>query len=307
MSYRLVLQGSLITLAWILLVIPSIVGYLKGTSYTVFYRSYILGQMQKTPLLDSILLGVVFLIVFVLYFWTLRINLLNISSMTIFVWTAVFTVILVLLFPYTCHDVFYYIATGQQQSQYQINPYLTSVHQMPDWRSDPLLSNTRWGFLLHVYGPLWAKVSSILIALASNSLWAALFIFKAFAGLVHLLNLVLIGLTARRLNLNTSWAMLAYGWNPLLLFELPGHAHNDALLLTFIILALYFLTISKGLFSIPALTLAATVKYTSILLIPLFAVWLLLQRKIKPLILGGLISLGLLLAAWYPIGKALRP
>lgn len=298
MHNRLVIQGTLTALIWLILVLPSIIGYIKGFSQTMFFHSYLFGQVPKTPLWDTLFLASVFILLFALYFWALKQPLKNISPVMIMFWTTVFTTLLLLLFPFACQDVYYYAATGQLQSQYQMNPYIISAHQIPDWRTDPLLSNTRWGFLVHVYGPLWAKVSHGLVTLSGNNLWPAVILFKVFAGLVHLINLFLVGIVARRLGTSPTWSMVAYGWNPLLLFELPGHAHNDALLLSFIILAVYFLTFAGGVLAIPSLILAAAIKYTSLLLIPIFVLWLILQRQFKSLLASGLMSLVILLIVW---------
>lgn len=299
--------GLITLLVWFVLLLPSIAGYIQKSTMTDFYKNYfgIIG-LRYGNLLEPLVLTLVFTAAFILYLKAIKACWEWISPGEVLAWTAAFTVSLLFLFPFTCQDVYYYIATGQLQSHYQANPYLTSAHQIAGWSADPFLSTTRWGFLVNVYGPVWTQITHGLTSLAGNHLWLAVLLFKLFAGLVHLLNTVLIGLTAGRMNANPVQAMLVYGWNPLLLFELPGHAHNDALLLTFVILAFYALSRGRDVFAIPFLTLAALVKYTPVLLIPFFGLWLIAKRRLKALMLGCLISLILLLTAWVPYWEGIE-
>ncbi len=286
MKQRLLVPGLLTIITWLVLLLASYPAWQKG--------------MQLSGAFMPFLLALVFVMAFFLYWKAMRDGAVTASNLEVLGWTTALTLLLVLLFPFACEDVYYYMATGQLAEQYQANPYLTTAHQIKAWRLDPFLSTTNWGFLTSVYGPIWTKVAEWLVALTNHHFDLTVLIFKLFAGLVHLINTVLIGFTARNYGIKSSQAMLVYGWNPLLLFELPGHAHNDALLLTFIILAFYALTVRRGLFSLPFLTLAVLVKYTPVLLAPLFLCWLLKRRWFSSLLIGSLLSLVLVFIWWLP-------
>jgi len=287
-------------LVWLVLLIPSIYGYLKGKTTARFLQSYIFTASPDLfhRLLDTLFFVCVFSIAFFIYARALKGGDRTVSPATIWKWTALFTLILTFMFPFTCEDVYYYIATGQLEAHYRVNPYVTPARQIAGWYRDPFLSTSCWGFLTYVYGPVWAKISAWLVSMSGQNLWLALQLFKIFAGLVHLLNTALIGETARRYSVQGAWAMIAYGWNPLLLFELPGHAHNDALLLTFLILAVCCLSFWRGILSLPCLTLASLVKFTPLLFTPLFVLWFLKARRSIGLLAGGAISL-ILVPLWF--------
>lgn len=284
-------MAALTALAWLVLILPGLRGFFKDS-----YQPYLFGGDYQW--LEPLFLLLVFVVTFTLYFKCVRADLRTIKPVVVLAWTAVFTLLLVFLYPFACQDVYYYIATGKLQSFYRSNPYITTAHQIAGWRMDPFLSNTDWGFLTHVYGPVWAKITAWVVWLSGNNLFLAIILFKLWAGIIHLINVILVGLAAQKNHLSSGPAMLIYGWNPLLLFELPGHAHNDALVLTFITLALLLLSYQGGILSIPSLTMAILTKYVPAILLPFFIVWYLLNNRLRTLLVGGLISL-ILALLWF--------
>lgn len=286
--------GFLTLLGWLIIFIPGIIGFSKGYSYEYIRQNYF-GSIG--PLAQSSLLLLFFSLVFFLYIKTINVHHMA-SSFKVLGWVIFLTLLLTFLPPFTCEDVYFYIATGQIQSAYHINPYIHNAHEIVGWRSDPLLSSSGWGFSLSMYGPLWTKLTKWLVLIASNNLWLAVWLFKALAGVLHILNTILIGITAKRLQLNSSQAMMIYGWNPLLLFELPGHAHNDALLITFLILAFLVLTYGQDVLTFPLLTLSILVKYIPILLTPLFGLWFIAKKKYDALLISLAISALILPIVW---------
>lgn len=291
MKQRLFVTGLLTFITWLVLVVAGWQSIPEGAGL----------RGISMPLVLTLVFGTAFF----LYYKAFRAGAWAANSCEVLLWTAALTLLLIILFPFACQDVYYYVATGRLAEHYQANPYLTTAHQIKGWRLDPFLSTTNWGFLTSVYGPLWTKVAQWLVTLTNHNFWLTVYIFKLFAGIIHLANTLLIGLTARNFGLKPTLAMLVYGWNPLLLFELPGHAHNDALLLTFMILSFYALTVVRGLFSLPFLTLAVLVKYTPVLLVPFFLGWLIKRRWLSSLLLGSLLSVLLMLIWWLPYWEGL--
>lgn len=293
-DYVLSKLGFLTILGWLGFFIPGIIGYLNGHSYEYIRKNYF-GTIG--PLAEPILMVTVFSLSFFLYLKTIKMHY-RTSSFKVLGWVSLLTLLLTFLPPFTCEDVYFYIATGQMQSVYHTNPYIHNAHEIIGWRSDPFLSTTGWGFLLNMYGPLWTKLTQWLVLISNNNLWLAVWLFKVLAGLLHIFNTILIGVIAKRLQLNISQTMLVYGWNPLLLFELPGHAHNDALLITFIILAIIALTHGKEVLTLPFLMLSTLVKYTPILLIPLFSLCFIVKKRYQALFLSITIALLIVPISW---------
>ncbi|MEG6522400.1 hypothetical protein [Desulfotomaculum sp. 1211_IL3151] len=293
--------GLKLSFLWVVLLLPGILGIFKGAGLPDLQNNYWTHLMPwgKSQTIEAIVLALIFTAVFFLYWQAIKASHRS-SLFEIAAWTLLFTVILIFLFPFACEDIYYYTASGQLQHSYQENPYLKTPHQITGWQGDPFLSTTGWGFLLNPYGPLWNMVTSWLVSLASDKFWLAIFLFKAFAGFIHMINLLLIGFTANKLNIEPARAMVVYGWNPLLLFELPGHAHNDALLLTFLILTFTCVATKKLTLTLPLLTLSALVKYTTVLLGPLIGLWLLCRKKYLIMVLSALLSVLALLLIWSP-------
>ncbi|WP_459909932.1 hypothetical protein [Desulfotomaculum defluvii] len=299
--------GFKIFLLWCILLLPGIVGVINGSGLSNLQDNY-WGQLipwGKTQTIEAIALIIILTVAFFLYVKAIKVSK-RASLFEVTAWTLLFTVIFILLFPFACEDVYYYIASGQLQYTYQENPYLKTPHQIIGWQEDPFLSTTGWGFLLNPYGPLWNMVTALLVSLAAERLWLALLILKVFAGILHMINLFLIGYAAKELNLKPTQAMVVYGWNPLLLFELPGHAHNDVLLLTFLILAFICLATTRATFVLPLLTISAMVKYTSVLLGPPIALWLILKKKYLSLVVSTTLLILLVLLVWAPYWEGIE-
>jgi hypothetical protein len=109
-----------------------------------------------------------------------------------------------------------------------------------------------------------------LVAWASDGLSVAEQAF-VYRGLANVLLLVNLGLAWRLLGRltplsqtqrTTGLAVLA--WNPLVLFEVAGNAHNDVLMVSFVLLSLLLFThSSRGILASAALALGTLVKYLS--------------------------------------------
>ncbi|HEX8220621.1 MAG TPA: hypothetical protein VF914_15620 [Chloroflexia bacterium] len=86
-------------------------------------------------------------------------------------------------------------------------------------------------------------------------------------------------------------AALAFAWNPLMLIEFGISAHNDLLMLAFVLLALYLHLRGRWQLAALALALACLIKFTAIIFVPGY-LWLLLwqARRGTP---GGSWSRGL--------------
>ena len=223
-------------------------------------------------------------------------------------WIMVFTVLfcLTLLAAYPLSpDVFYYALYGKIVSVYHENPFITTGnHYSQDalytWAGNPVE--------LVPYGPLWvlsaAALTKITHTLRPNDVILNLVVFKLFAAVFHIINVLLIGrfLTHSR----PGWAtvgILLYAWNPLILVEVAGGAHNDVFMVTFILLALNSHLTDKSYLTVPFLILAALIKWVGIILVPMYLLFQVRQgnkQQWTALLLGCLVAGGLFLLMWWP-------
>jgi hypothetical protein len=87
-------------------------------------------------------------------------------------------------------------------------------------------------------------------------------------------------------------------WHPLLLLELCGSAHNDAVPMLLTLLAVSALLRARETLSVLALGGAALAKFTPALLGPLGLAWLLRARRWRGALIGTLLVVGLVILWW---------
>jgi hypothetical protein len=120
-------------------------------------------------------------------------------------------------------DVFGYIAYARLEVLHGLNPYITAPIAAPH---DAILPLVFWKHATSPYGPLFTLASAPL-ALVSPA--AALWIYKALAGIASIALAVLVARIAATRGLNPARAAIFVGLNPVLLVYAVSGAHNDLL------------------------------------------------------------------------------
>jgi len=162
--------------------------------------------------------------------------------------------------PIFSTDSFGYAIYGRIAADYGANPYTTSPASTAV--GDPLMPYVYWRDLASPYGPIWTLISKGLVLDPATPVEVAMR-FKLLALTATLLNGWLIyALVRRQWPDQASWAYLAFAWNPLVLVEGIVAAHNDAVMLTVVLLAAHLVVRTRGELSIVALTVAGLVKVT---------------------------------------------
>ena len=165
-------------------------------------------------------------------------------------------------------DVFSYIAYGRLASIYDLNPYVWPPSAIPRDAVMPWVAEV-WRTYAAPYGPVWLDVQWVLAHLfGSASIVDQAMAYRLVANALLLANLGLAWLALGRLtHLNRAQrtaALAILAWNPLVLFEIGANAHNDALMVSFSLLALIVFARSRdGVLAGASFTLGALVKYLS--------------------------------------------
>lgn len=148
--------------------------------------------------------------------------------------------------------------------------------------NDPLFpAVVAWNEFASVYGPIWYTVSGLPVAAGGDDLRANVIGHKMLTAAFLLGTALLAALTAERIRRGTGVAAaIAVAWNPLMLFETAGNAHNDIVMVFFAIAAFYALVARQWLWIFPLLALSVATKYGLILLGPLMLVWLLRREDV---------------------------
>jgi hypothetical protein len=180
---------------------------------------------------------------------------------------------LVPAYPTTAIDLLIYAVRARIWAIYNLNPLATAPLQLP---ADPWIGLAgEWADIPSPYGPVWEGISLLAFRLVGGDLLRHLLALKAIAFLSHLGCAGLVALILRRLK--PEWALagtLALAWNPLALLELAGNGHNDGLMVLFLLLALYLAVSGRRWLVIPVLTLSVFTKFTPLLALPFFLLYL---------------------------------
>jgi hypothetical protein len=133
-------------------------------------------------------------------------------------------------FPVGSKDVFAYSFLGRMWGFHHVNPYAV----VPGAFADDAWSRFLSGQPFSVYGPPFLWQTWLVNALAADSLWRAVALHKALSTAALLASVVLADWVLRCNQTGGRW-MLLFAWNPLLLFESAGSAHNDAVMVALVL------------------------------------------------------------------------
>jgi alpha-1,6-mannosyltransferase len=191
--------------------------------------------------------------------------------------TALFALTLALLPSLPSDDLFSYILYGRISAVHHANPLVVLPSDFPH---DPFLQMVYWRDVRSVYGPVWLALSgglSLVAEALGGSLAVYTALFKLLGVAAHLLNAWLVWLILSRLASKARLlGTLFYAWSPLCLLEFGASAHNDALMLTFLLLGVYCLTRGTNgktgwdAAAMVAFGLSIATKYVPLALIPLY-------------------------------------
>ncbi len=188
--------------------------------------------------------------------------------------SAALAIAWVFAYPGSSLDVFKYIADTRTLTVYHQNPLEVApiAHT-----SDPMFPAIPPGQQRQraFYGPAFYVVAAPASLIAGSGFRANLIAFKllntaAFALLV----LVVAGAVRRIAPARVTQAIVVIGWNPYLLFEGIGNAHNDVLMVAFCLTGMVLAARGRPLAGVGLWALGAAVKYVTALTAPVLFLWL---------------------------------
>ena len=192
--------------------------------------------------------------------------------------------ILLAAYPGESLDIFDYLFRGRMLAEYGASPLAQSPTPFNDKPFHRLIT---WRGQVDTYGPLWEYASWGVAKIVGRSLptplaetTAALMRYVLgyrllaiwVSGLCGALIYQIVRRSAPRL---AAAALLAWLWNPLLLTVSAVGAHNDLIMLLWMLGGLWLFQRERWLLGLLALLLAAHVKLTALLLLPVAGLWLL--------------------------------
>jgi hypothetical protein len=225
------------------------------------------------------------------------------------------------------HDIFDYLFRGRMVAELGASPLADPPELFPD---QPFYAYITWTDFVDAYGPLW-EIASGAVAAATHALlvatgrWydgaaqcpdsaAACFMLTSYVLAYRSLAVLLAGLcgwliyaiTARQSPPLERAALLVWLWNPLLLVSSAVGAHNDMVMLLFVLASFWSLQRRWWLAALLLLVLAAHVKLTALTLAPLYGLWLVRQlgwrRALAYAAVTALLGLALSWLLYAPFG-----
>lgn len=214
-------------------------------------------------------------VLFAFYFVFLKMYLKNKLNRKDIVWIIILSC-LTLMFFYPAmlsFDIFNYVLTAKVAFFYHENPYIIMPIQ---FLGDPLLAFTHAANKIALYGPFWIGITGLPYILGFGNFLITIFNFKLLATLFYLA---------------TSWmiykiskdflSVTIFSLNPLVIIETLVSGHNDIVMIFFVLCGVFFLSRNKMFPSFLFLLLSILIKYSTLLLLPVFLYVSFLQRNKK--------------------------
>ena len=253
---RLLLLGAASTLGYLLVVarIRGISGFLSwGFPHSDFLMLFLI---YFIPL---------FLLAMAGAWWTIRSNADDTATLGLIVGFALlFRLLLLPTPPVLSSDIFRYVWDARIQAS-GVNPYLSRPADFDSehLRKDPLYQQQNRPFARTIYPPLAQMAFRAARAVGGENVTAtkALMLLGDLAGMIILMHLLrALGLPRGR--------VIVYAWHPLVVFEVAGSGHVDALSVPCILLAVLAWQRRQDAIAGIALGAATLIKIFPLLLIP---------------------------------------
>lgn len=271
LSYVLLLRDE-----WAILSIK----YFYPSVGNIFANAREYGLDHHLNTIPTIIYFLIIFLVFINYWKIIRSNWIKKQSVkSIFYWSLVFQIIIIFSYPALSSDVFDYIMSNRVLAVYGQNPWITSSINFPN---DPFINLGNWQRIPSVYGPLHHLISYPLALISGNDLIISVLSFKIVAVIFTLVTAVLLVNLLPRKNLSQNLSLFLF--NPLLIIEFSGQAHNDIIMVTMMVAALLTFRKRKNFLTGLLIGLGTLLKIYSFVFLPLFAFLLISKRKVKNVI-----------------------
>jgi alpha-1,6-mannosyltransferase len=200
--------------------------------------------------------------------------------------------------PYLSIDLMSYVAHGHIATSGG-NPYLQPAESLAHTRFGDALASYGWQPVhgLSPYGPLWTDIEALVLHVTGH-VRAAMLLLDLVVTVASLVSawLVWVILGAVRPGARVL-GTVAYLWNPVVLSELAGDGHNDAVLVVFVLASLALAVRGRELGSGLALVLGVLTKFVPLSLLPAYVVYTARSRRSHLVRLGLGVGVGVGAAA----------
>ncbi len=152
--------------------------------------------------------------------------------------TAVMILVMLFVPSLLTKDVFDYMVHGRILAIHRANPFEVPAAA---FGADAFVRAMGWPQYTALYGPGWVSTCALLAWLAPDDVAGSLLLYKILFGAVHLANGLLIRALLKAWKRPALTGEILYLWNPLVLMQVVGQAHNDGFLVLWALLGLFLM------------------------------------------------------------------
>ncbi len=212
---------------------------------------------------------------------------------------------LIMTYPIGASDVIDYVAHGEELAHLGANPMVTPPAST---EGGVFTDYSAYRYSTSGYGPVFTWISALVAkVMGRESLALNILGFKVVALAAYLVQALVIHAILKRRQPEFSTAgLLLFAWNPLILYEFAANAHNDATMMAFAMLGIFFWDRRRPLLMAAFLTASFLVKIPTAPLLPLFILSAARQesstrRSLTTLVGCGLVSVILVVITYLPL------
>ncbi len=185
---------------------------------------------------------------------------------TIIVLFLVFAAPLLATVPVLSADVFAYLSIGEIADR-GVNPYSVIIPEQPGIEAKPFSPRARHE---SIYGPLATRLFQW-VHVERATLFERILVIRSCAVVALVLSALLIAAAARKLQRDdheAKWSVIAFLWNPLVLFECVASAHIDFSIVLLSSAGLYLVARRNVLSGLAVLLMTTALRLTNTFMAP---------------------------------------
>lgn len=225
--------------------------------------------------------------------------------------TVLLCVALTVIPPLVSKDLYSNIFYAKIAACYHDNPYITTPQR---FAGDQLMAyvSLNWKNTAIVYGPLHTYFSMLLNLVAGHGIVANIMVFKGAMAVFHLANVIIIwSMLGRLAPRRQRFGAMLYAWNPIALTIGVGGGHNDVMMMTLVLLSLFFLVRGRKWPGFVLLCLSVMVKYITVILVVAFIIYLVSRersrrKQLRVIALHATVFLIICMALFLPFWEGLH-
>lgn len=228
--------------------------------------------------LPTILFAFFTILSFGAYFFLLQ---KKIALKTVLFWSVTFQICVFFAYPILSTDIYSYIFSDRVSSVYKENTWKVVPATFTE---DNFYSFADWKMQTNAYGYVHHLVYAPAVYLGSENFFLTMVLYKCTAFVFTLASIfALLFLLSNRTEQEKSYYVRLLFWNPLLLLEFVGTAHNDSVMAFFLLLGMAFWMKKSWFLAGTFIACAIQVKLLPIIYFGFLFVYLLQRRNIQGL------------------------